>query len=192
MAEIKISDISDMTVVPEDGICLINGVVYQDAALFGTDAFPQFRALQYHDSKLVIEPSQTEPNIIVEGEEALTYEGYLEKAVEAVNTKITALEEIAQEQLALYNSEEQRAARVRSARNAKLDETDWIVLRHIEETALNNGTTLIESEYEELLSYRQELRDLTLQDGFPWEGGDNDEIPWPTVTETAVLSLLPL
>lgn len=53
------------------------------------------------------------------------------------------------------------AAEVRTERNQKLAETDW--------TALSDVTMS-----DEMIAYRQALRDITTQDGFP------NEVTWPT------------
>jgi len=52
---------------------------------------------------------------------------------------------------------------IRSQRNFKLRVSDWRTLSDVEKP----------SNYQEWLKYRQELRDLTKQEGFPWE------INWP-------------
>lgn len=45
---------------------------------------------------------------------------------------------------------------LRRERDRRINETDWLVFRHQEESV----KTLSDSEYEQLLSYRQTLRDL--------------------------------
>jgi hypothetical protein len=46
-------------------------------------------------------------------------------------------------------------------RGQLLFETEWLVQRHIEQAALSMATTLSEQQFQELLAYRQALRDLT-------------------------------
>lgn len=58
-----------------------------------------------------------------------------------------------------------QAEAVRSDRNRRLQETDWEVVRAIE-----SGNSVSQ----ELSTYRQALRDIPLQSGFPWE------VDWPT------------
>ena len=53
------------------------------------------------------------------------------------------------------------ATEIRTERNQKLAETDW--------TALSDVTIS-----NEMIAYRQALRDITTQDGFP------NEVTWPT------------
>jgi hypothetical protein len=58
-------------------------------------------------------------------------------------------------------TDEEIAAEIRTERNQKLAETDW--------TALSDVTIS-----NEMIAYRQALRDITTQDGFP------NEVTWPT------------
>ena len=61
---------------------------------------------------------------------------------------------------------EQLAAQIRSDRDAKLQASTWLVERHREE--LEAGTTTLTTEqFRALLDYRQALRDITEQAGFP-------------------------
>lgn len=59
-----------------------------------------------------------------------------------------------------------KAAEVRNARDPKLLESDWVVAR-----AYEQGTPIPEA----WITYRQALRDITQQPGFPWT------ITWPTL-----------
>ena len=188
----SIINVKDITIVPEDGLCIINGEQCSNTEIFNKTDFP-FHALQYHNNTLVLEPSMTENNIILEGIDGYNYLGYIELALEKFNKQKEKEEEerLAQEAEyeAYYNSEEQRAIRVRQKRDKLLDDTQWLVSRHPEQITNDIPTTLTNEEYEELLKYRQELRDLTLKEGFPWQGGDNDEIPWPTMPSFLINTL---
>ena len=64
------------------------------------------------------------------------------------------------------------AEEIRATRDAKLTATSWIIERHREEQETGT-TTLTAQEYADLLAYRQALRDVPQQAGFP---GDID---WP-------------
>ena len=64
---------------------------------------------------------------------------------------------------------------VRERRNRLLSRTDWLVLRHRDQLANSGTTTLTPESFAALLSYRQALRDLPLQPGFP------DQSTFPTV-----------
>lgn len=72
-------------------------------------------------------------------------------------------------------TEEEIGNGVRVLRDLKFAETSFLVERHREELELGLDTTLAPAEYQALLQYRQELRDLPLQEGFP------HEFLWPVV-----------
>lgn len=60
---------------------------------------------------------------------------------------------------------------VRAERNKLLFQTDYLML---------SDFPISESEKEEVIAYRQALRDITEQPGFPWSGAvDSPEFPWP-------------
>lgn len=60
---------------------------------------------------------------------------------------------------------------VRSQRDSKLTNTDWTQLPDAQ-------ATLSQEDKEAYLVYRQALRDITNQPGFPWDG---QNIPWPVL-----------
>lgn len=60
------------------------------------------------------------------------------------------------------------AAAVREARNRLLTETDWLVVKHLERNENIPGVWEV---------YRQSLRDIPAQAGFPWN------IVWPNKPE---------
>jgi len=71
---------------------------------------------------------------------------------------------------------------IRAERDAKLTACEWMVTRHRDQVDAGAGTTLTAVQYQELLTYRQALRDITGQDGFP------TNVVWPelpTWMETA-------
>lgn len=72
---------------------------------------------------------------------------------------------------ALFNSDEQRAERIRSNRNRFIADTDYYLLPDV-------WSTLTAEQQNELLIYRQALRDITSLEGFPWP---DDLVPWPTI-----------
>ena len=71
-------------------------------------------------------------------------------------------------------TDEQLAATARAHRDELLTSTEWIVSRHRDEIDAGHGTTLGADDYAALLAYRQALRDVPLQEGFP------QTIDWPT------------
>lgn len=62
---------------------------------------------------------------------------------------------------------DQLAAQARFERDDLLGGSDWIVQRHADELALGGVTTLTMAQYQSLLQYRQALRNLPKQSGFP-------------------------
>lgn len=186
-----IVNVIDVTIVPSDGLCIINGEQVSDKELFNTNDFP-FHALQYHNETLVLEPSMSEANIIKYGEDGYNYNNYIVNALTKFNNKREQeeAERVVQEAeyQAYYNSTEQRAVRVRTERDKRLNDTQWLVSRHQEEVSNGLETTLSEEQFNELLEYRQALRDLPTVEGFPWQGGDNNEIPWPVRPSFVVIS----
>lgn len=58
-------------------------------------------------------------------------------------------------------------------RNMRLNSTDWLVSRHTEEKILEMSTTLTDSKFTQLLTYRQQLRDITNQ------YTTLDDVVWP-------------
>jgi hypothetical protein len=57
-------------------------------------------------------------------------------------------------------------------RNEKLFGTDWMVIRHRDQLDAGVATTLTNTQYQNLLIYRQALRDLS-------KDYDNDNVVWP-------------
>ena len=62
---------------------------------------------------------------------------------------------------------QQQTSKIVSQRNSLLIKSDWIVTRHLEEK-MTEDHTLSEEQFIEFLNYRQELRDMTKLEGFPF------------------------
>lgn len=62
---------------------------------------------------------------------------------------------------------DQLAVAVRSTRDSALSSTDWLVARHRDEADAGGDTTLTANHFKALLAYRQALRELPNQKGFP-------------------------
>jgi hypothetical protein len=75
-----------------------------------------------------------------------------------------AVEALSQDEIDAMTN--QQAASVRADRNARLAATDWRVIKALEE---GNGLDF------DLASYRQALRDVPSQPGFPWN------VVWPVL-----------
>lgn len=71
------------------------------------------------------------------------------------------------------------SSRIREERDRRLEESTWIVERHRDQLASGEATTLTEGQYQAWLGYRQALRDIPQQLGFPWNGPDDPACPWP-------------
>lgn len=63
---------------------------------------------------------------------------------------------------------QQQTTKIVSHRNNLLTKSDWVVTRHLEEKMTGKDHTLSEEQFVEFLNYRQELRDITKLEGFPF------------------------
>ena len=79
-------------------------------------------------------------------------------------------ESTAAEQEAAYKAQKdaEQAKAVREQRSQKLKDTDWTVIKALESNTPQNF---------DMAAYRQALRDITSQAGFPWT------VQWPTQPE---------
>lgn len=67
--------------------------------------------------------------------------------------------------------DDEAAANVRSERDQKLKDTDWVTVKAVDQNAQDNLGIQVPKVW---LDYRQSLRDITKQDGFP------HNVVWPT------------
>ena len=63
---------------------------------------------------------------------------------------------------------QQQTTKIVSQRNRLLTKFDWVVTRHLEEKMTGKDQTLSEEQFVEFLNYRQELRDITKLEDFPF------------------------
>ena len=63
---------------------------------------------------------------------------------------------------------QQQTSKIVSQRNSLLIKSDWIVTRHLEEKMTGKDHTISEEQFVEFLNYRQELRDITKLEDFPF------------------------
>lgn len=77
----------------------------------------------------------------------------------------------------LEPTEAEQYAVLISGRNAQLQATDWLVLRHLDEKYFQGETTLTKEKYRELLVYRDLLREL------PQQYKSSLEWKWPELPE---------
>lgn len=59
------------------------------------------------------------------------------------------------------------ANEARADRDAKLADTGWLIERHRDQQDAQSPTTLSNDQYQAVLAYRQALRDIPAQAGFP-------------------------
>ncbi|WP_227105119.1 phage tail assembly chaperone [Chromobacterium rhizoryzae] len=77
-------------------------------------------------------------------------------------------------------SADQLADQVRAQRDQLLGNTQWLVQRHRDQLEIGGATTLSADQLKELQTYRQALRDVPAQKGFP------ASVTWPTVPAFAL------
>lgn len=63
---------------------------------------------------------------------------------------------------------QQQTTKIVSHRNKLLTKFEWVVTRHLEEKMTGKDHTLSEEQFVEFLNYRQELRDITKLEDFPF------------------------
>ena len=63
---------------------------------------------------------------------------------------------------------QQQTTKIVSQRNTLLTRSDWMVTRHLEEKMTGKDQTLSEEQFIEFLNCRQELRDITKLEDFPF------------------------
>ena len=164
-----------VTVIPSDRLIIVDGASLR----FAFDTPADLHALQWHEGRGEMEWTDDINHPLTPDD----YEADVAPFValwEAEKARLdgeAAASEAAR--IAEYNSEPARAARIRAERDRRLDATTWLVERHKEQTAGNIETSITGEDYAALLTYRQALRDLPQQQGFPWEGPDDPACPWP-------------
>ena len=77
-------------------------------------------------------------------------------------------------------TQEELAAIVRAERDRRIAPTDYLVMPDY---------PISQERLEGIKVYRQALRDLPQQLGFPWEGPDDPACPWPTLDEMTTIAL---
>jgi Phage tail assembly chaperone protein len=91
-----------------------------------------------------------------------------------VATSILNEDELASVLMAAYPAGAPRTAQViRSQRDALVAQSDWVVQRHREQSDSGITTSLTAAQYASWLAYRQALRDISKQAGFP------ASVAWP-------------
>lgn len=75
-------------------------------------------------------------------------------------------------------SEEEKLDMIRAERGLRLAETDYTVLRHRDQFEMRIPSTLSETQHNQVLAYRQALRDFT--DTADLTVANFEDITWPT------------
>lgn len=165
--EVDLSIVQKVTVVPSDGLMLINGKVLY----FGYPYEDNLHALQWNQLTGVGHLEfKDDLNINISrdlfDEEVLPYiKLYAGTQLKNWQDMIDAYNA----ELDLYNSVEERTRRLEIYRNAILKETDYLVLPDYP----------LDEKYRPLVyKYREAIRNIMKQDGAPWDGG-GPQTPWP-------------
>lgn len=157
-----------VTVVPVDNLIMVNG----EALRFAYPAPANLHAVQWHEGQGHRELTDA-GNGSLEGAE--DYAAHVAPYVALWQAEKIRLEQAAAaekaRQEAEYNSPEARAQRVRAERDARMASTDY---------RMAADYPLDESQRALWAAYRQALRDLPQQEGFPWDGG-GEATPWPAL-----------
>ena len=161
-----------VTVVPSDRLVIVDG----EALRFDFKAPEGVHAIQWHDGSGHVEWTGKNNTVLKETD----YETQVTPFValwEAEKARLMAEAEAAgAERLEKYNSEEARAGRIREERDRRIAGTDYLVAVDYPLTA---------EKLELVKNYRQALRDIPQQEGFPWSGEvDDPAIPWPVLDVT--------
>lgn len=160
---------SHITVVPSDKLIIVDG----HALHFDFPAPENLHALQWHEGAGHMEFTD-DLNQPLAGPELYTAEVAPYVTLwEAEKARLEAEAAAAETaRLEAYNSPEARADRVRAERDRRIAATDYLMAADY---------PLRDEARAALATYRQNLRDLPQQAGFPWSGGgaDDKECPWP-------------
>lgn len=164
-------------VVPSNRLIIVDG----DPLQFDFPTPEKLHAVQWHEGSGHMEWTDDINHPLAPGD----YETDIAPFVALWETEKVRLEEKAATdeaaRLAEHNSEPARATRVRTERDRRLSDCTWIVERHRDQLASGGETTLTDAGYQNWLAYRQALRDLPQQPGFPWTGPDDPACPWPVM-----------
>lgn len=162
-----------VTVVPSDKIIIVDG----EALYFDFPAPEGVHAIQWHEGSGHME-LRGQDNVTIDGEDYAERVAPFVALWEAERARLEAeAEEAEAARLAEYNSEGAKAARIREERDRRLAATDYLVA---------TDYPLVPEKLEMVKAYRQALRDIPQQDGFPWSGEvDDPAIPWPVLEEAA-------
>ena len=172
----KKEEVVHLTVVPADNLIVLNneGLQLENVPFHILEQHNLMHALQYHNGKGHIEwtEERNEVNrILTEDDFETDVQPYVEMFIAEKKIKEQKEEEERIEQERLYNSEEQRFIRLRSARDGKLAASDFRMTADV-------FNSMSPEEQQAWIDYREALRVLPEQDGAPWDGGE-ELTPFP-------------
>jgi len=162
-----------LTVVPDDKLIIVDGqALVIEAGVALLSGHSGLHALQWHGLSGELEWENGNPNTMLEeGDWANNCEHYVTQFDAEVARKEAEAEQARIEHEEWYNSLEQRWIRLRSSRDAKIAETDYLMMVDY---------PITQACREAFQTYRQALRDITSLSGAPW---DDNTIPWPVKPE---------
>lgn len=162
-----------VTIVPSDNLIIVDG----EALCFDYQISEDVHAIQWHNGSGHIEVAGQNNTVLGEADYAEKVEPFV-TLWEAEKARLeTEVKEAEAARLAEYNSEGAKAGRIREERDRRIAETDYLLAADYPISA---------EKLELVKAYRQALRDIPQQDGFPWSGEiDDPAIPWPVLDKAA-------
>ena len=150
---------SVVTIVPDDSLVYVNG----EAKSFSFNSSADIHAIQWNRTSGWIEykDSQKPSKQLTEEDFATVIAPY----VHLWEEQRTVASEV--------NNQKSNEYYIRKCRKYMLRATDFYLLPDYKDK-------LTEDQMNQLLEYRQALRDITKHEDFPW-GGDPDKVCWPVV-----------
>lgn len=155
-----------VTVIPSDHLVMVDGRCLQ----FTFEAPTNLHALQWDGSNGHME-------WIDKGNTKITAEQYstdVAPYVTLFEVESARLQKLEDQRIAEYNSYDNQCLRIREERDTLLKDT-------CDRMNPMRWDSLSFEQKKAWTTYRQALLDITVQDGFPWDG-DVSKVPWPTLT----------
>lgn len=159
----------DVSVVTSDNVLVVDGVGRE----FNYPRPDNVHAIQWHKGQGSVEYTDDTP---VHYFDVTEYKTFIAPYVEALNEYVKKEEE---EHKRLINSRDYKESTIRVKRDWLLNDSQWVVDRQRDQINAGIPSTLSVEEFQDWLDYRQALRDITIQPGFPWNGADDPKVPWP-------------
>ena len=157
-----------VTIIPEDCIVAIDGVAVRITMPAINESI---HAVQWYDSKGTIEHKDTSNtnNILINHIEEINDISIFQEIIDIATAKIAADKVIAEEKEIITS--EMIAAGARQDRDFRLMQSDWTQIQLPD-------VSLTPDQIAQWKEYRRQLRDITLQPGFP------NNIVWPEKPES--------